>query len=1169
MKRHLFVLLAAAVSFAASSICLGVYRDTGGLISFSQPNKVQFQAHFWGDEFAWHMETDAGYAIIYNPYDQYFYYSQLDEAGEYTYTDLKVGIGDPGGLPLHLDRSEARKAEIQEQIGQFEIDCQLALQRFLEWQEYSTDDFFVVGVLLVETEDRQTQDQYTIQNFDNMLSSTGYYNTSINPEVLSPWPDLEEVCGSVKDYYLEVSRNQFYPLYQIINPENPENPGHPIWIELPGNFVEYGSLTTFFNDAVEGAVQMGWYELLQGYDQLCVMVADHYPLDGPGGAASWYTNPNMPDTRGAYLAWEKEWSWVWYGSYTFGHIGGHCHEYGHLLGLHFGGDGVGNSTGRQFMLMGTGNNPGPLDKGESPSHMGVAEKLNLEWVQLGVEVTEITSNMIQHAIGYDVVDPDFYYFSCPNGDKFFLENRHYSDFNSFLMGHDQPNNPQNMLLVHRCWGNDYYNEKFLCADNQFRPNSGRWWFGDDGDPFPGIAGVDSLSPLSPEISEVYPTEYGNVTYYYETTPKDHLHHQTGFALFNITSEGDHIVADLYHNYWAGELGGTSNWSYDWSGDDIIVGSPGVTVIEDFPLTIEAGSTVTFRPGAGIGVDDGGHLEAIGTSENPIYFLNDGHVSNSIVSVIGPTAEAVFEYCDFTDEPGFNLYCEDGKLTMRHCHIKSAATMDAILLAFPREVILDDVQIEGSDGVAVYCVSGNNVTIKNCIIGTEENPNLIGGIYLGHCKNVLLEGDYIFFNGNGEQINHFGGIHLDGTSPKIRYCYVEYNGNYQLGCFDKSAPIMYDPQSTEGFRNTLQTDLANLDHYPIYVISAFPEMKYGHNNVINGYVASTYLIYDDSQNPSGTRYVEGNYWGTQDPQATQFYPSQVTYRYIPFDTQPNPPPPGPYTVRDDSAYMFFNMALTLEEQGQYEQAIDQYKYVAENYSDLSVGSASLTRIRDCAVAGGIDLAEIRDYFQILSNQPLGSEFCYQAHLSYIDARVSNQEYYGAISDYEDILLSGPEFLDSIQVAIDLCTTWYLAELGGSPGPAGPCNIGRIPSLRTTTREEYRQKVDELWALKDGHSVQTEHAEVPTVYELRQNYPNPFNPVTTIRYALPEAAHVSITIYNILGRKVLTLVDTDQPAGYHIALWDSKSDQGIDVSSGIYFYRIIANDFVDAKKMVLLK
>ena len=128
------------------------------------------------------------------------------------------------------------------------------------------------------------------------------------------------------------------------------------------------------------------------------------------------------------------------------------------------------------------------------------------------------------------------------------------------------------------------------------------------------------------------------------------------------------------------------------------------------------------------------------------------------------------------------------------------------------------------------------------------------------------------------------------------------------------------------------------------------------------------------------------------------------------------------------------------------------------------------------------------------------------------------------------------------------------------------------LRPEDDEDYRLRVRDLLAQLRGIDDQQNANQAPPVpdnYFLAQNYPNPFNPITTISYGLPDPSHVKITIYNILGREVITLVNGDRPAGYHHSLWDSKSAQGIDVSSGLYFYRIEANNFVDVKKMVLLR
>jgi len=88
-------------------------------------------------------------------------------------------------------------------------------------------------------------------------------------------------------------------------------------------------------------------------------------------------------------------------------------------------------------------------------------------------------------------------------------------------------------------------------------------------------------------------------------------------------------------------------------------------------------------------------------------------------------------------------------------------------------------------------------------------------------------------------------------------------------------------------------------------------------------------------------------------------------------------------------------------------------------------------------------------------------------------------------------------------------------------------------------------------------------------MAQNYPNPFNPTTQIRYGLPAQTSVKLTIHNVLGQEVATLVDGIQPAGYHVIRWNGTSATGAAVGSGVYFFRIQAGDFVEMKKMMLLK
>jgi len=96
-----------------------------------------------------------------------------------------------------------------------------------------------------------------------------------------------------------------------------------------------------------------------------------------------------------------------------------------------------------------------------------------------------------------------------------------------------------------------------------------------------------------------------------------------------------------------------------------------------------------------------------------------------------------------------------------------------------------------------------------------------------------------------------------------------------------------------------------------------------------------------------------------------------------------------------------------------------------------------------------------------------------------------------------------------------------------------------------------------------------AIIPIAYTLHQNYPNPFNPITSLRYDLPVQAQVTLTVYDMLGREVTQLVNTTQEAGYKSVQWNATNMHGKPVSAGVYLYQIRAGEFVQTRKMVLLK
>ena len=105
--------------------------------------------------------------------------------------------------------------------------------------------------------------------------------------------------------------------------------------------------------------------------------------------------------------------------------------------------------------------------------------------------------------------------------------------------------------------------------------------------------------------------------------------------------------------------------------------------------------------------------------------------------------------------------------------------------------------------------------------------------------------------------------------------------------------------------------------------------------------------------------------------------------------------------------------------------------------------------------------------------------------------------------------------------------------------------------------------------DATAVEEISSGIPSSFALEQNYPNPFNPTTTIPYSLSVGAKVKLTIYNLTGQKVATLVNKDQQPGTYSVQWDGKDESGRIVASGVYTYRLEAPETTEIRKLVLIR
>ena len=162
---------------------------------------------------------------------------------------------------------------------------------------------------------------------------------------------------------------------------------------------------------------------------------------------------------------------------------------------------------------------------------------------------------------------------------------------------------------------------------------------------------------------------------------------------------------------------------------------------------------------------------------------------------------------------------------------------------------------------------------------------------------------------------------------------------------------------------------------------------------------------------------------------------------------------------------------------------------------------------------------------------------------------------------------------VEVLVLPAATGGTAPLTYSLSPALPTGLTFDPATRTiagtpraAAETAYTYAVTDANGATASLSLQT----LPTAFSLADNFPNPFNPTTTIQYALPQAADVELTVYNVLSQPVRTLVAEHQSAGRYMVEWDATDDSGHRLSSGMYFYRLqVGGEFREVKKMLLLK
>ncbi|MEN8191672.1 MAG: FlgD immunoglobulin-like domain containing protein [Bacteroidota bacterium] len=174
----------------------------------------------------------------------------------------------------------------------------------------------------------------------------------------------------------------------------------------------------------------------------------------------------------------------------------------------------------------------------------------------------------------------------------------------------------------------------------------------------------------------------------------------------------------------------------------------------------------------------------------------------------------------------------------------------------------------------------------------------------------------------------------------------------------------------------------------------------------------------------------------------------------------------------------------------------------------------------------------------------------------------------MSDYiNDVETEFSNLIFTISTIDSLDYTWQSDTLIFSTTSTSYSSEGMV--YIEAENESGGKSTDSIWAIIDPTTGINGLNYLPEKYSLEQNYPNPFNPSTTIKYSIPKSSDVIISIYNMLGEKIATLIDMNQNAGNYNVVWNGQNDSGQEVSTGVYIYKINAGEFTQSHKMILLR
>jgi tetratricopeptide (TPR) repeat protein len=249
---------------------------------------------------------------------------------------------------------------------------------------------------------------------------------------------------------------------------------------------------------------------------------------------------------------------------------------------------------------------------------------------------------------------------------------------------------------------------------------------------------------------------------------------------------------------------------------------------------------------------------------------------------------------------------------------------------------------------------------------------------------------------------------------------------------------------------------------------------------------------------------------------------------------------------------------------YEEALDKFLSIIEEYPDSEYALSSIPFLPALYIFLDLDTCDLIGYLNILSEDEIFSDI---AREIIGITQMFNSLFVDAIYTFNEIIEEYPETIEALLAELNI---YYcilkLYESGERSFPSVVKNIPKNYFELFTFQEEILGKIINN---KDKKDEESKTPQTPLLTALESNYPNPFNPETTILFSTENVGNVEINVYNIRGQRIRNLVNDFFEAGHHQVVWNGRDNSDREVSSGIYLYRMNVGDFVETRRMVLLK